>query len=793
MNSDVTGSPPEGNSEEDRKHLILIVDDNPTNLAVIVEYLEQSGFKILVARNGEFGLKRAKFAHPDLILLDVMMPGIDGFETCRLLKEDETTKEIPVIFMTALSSIEDKVKGFDAGGVDYITKPIQHEEVLARVTTHLRIRDLTLALRENQAKLEASYQREQKRRQLSDTLREVAKVVSSTLNPDRVLDLTLTHLEQVILFDYSSVTLLSGDNQLSLVAARAGGKTENLSNRIIVPLDRYPLNVDTLRDKRPVLLQDVTTDDRWEASGRMAECRSFINAPLLVQDRPIGLLSVGRNDEIPYTVDDSQTVFAFALQVAIALENSRLVEQIQGFNEELKKLNADKDKFFSIVAHDLKGPFMPLLGNAELLLEMFEHLSSEDIKDISRDIHRSAKHVLNLLENLLSWARLQMGRMEYHPDEIDLYTIVEQSVDLLSASAETKQITLHSTVTPGIVVHADEHMIDTVIRNLTNNALKFTPADGQIMIGAKQQSNEEYDFIEVSVTDTGVGISQEDVDKLFRIDVHHSTTGTAQEGGTGLGLIMCKEMVEMNNGQIWVESVLGQGSTFKFTIPLSGSKIKKPIADTTIKQAEVTRTTHVTDIISQPPIAESMSSVEIVKMSDSVNRSAKAIYDLLDELLNWAKTEVKEMTFAPADFDLKPFLERNIDDLNMEIQQKNVDLQNKLTESLPVHADQNMLDIVIRGLILNAFKFTPVGGAVTISANQYTPLGEPLVQISVSDNGNGIRPKPFKLKHPTSGEANIGLGLVMYQEIIKRNGGQIWVDSETGKGTTVNFTVPALN
>ena len=129
-----------------QNHTLLIVDDNPNNIGVIVDYLGTYGFEMVVAKNGEMGLKRAKAAQPDLILLDVLMPGIDGFETCRRLKADEKTGDIPVIFMTALDSSEDKIKGFEAGGVDYVTKPIQHEEVLARITTHLRIRDLTLHL-----------------------------------------------------------------------------------------------------------------------------------------------------------------------------------------------------------------------------------------------------------------------------------------------------------------------------------------------------------------------------------------------------------------------------------------------------------------------------------------------------------------------------------------------------------------------------------------------------------------------------------------------------------------------
>ncbi|MGB0389589.1 MAG: response regulator, partial [Ardenticatenaceae bacterium] len=127
---------------EHQKYSILIIDDNPTNLSVIVDYLSHCGFEIMVARHGKMGIKRAKYALPDLILLDVKMPQIDGFETCRRLKADAKTKDIPVIFMTALTSTQDKVRGFAVGAVDYVTKPIQHEEVLARITTHLTIRKL---------------------------------------------------------------------------------------------------------------------------------------------------------------------------------------------------------------------------------------------------------------------------------------------------------------------------------------------------------------------------------------------------------------------------------------------------------------------------------------------------------------------------------------------------------------------------------------------------------------------------------------------------------------------------
>lgn len=246
----------------------------------------------------------------------------------------------------------------------------------------------------------------------------------------------------------------------------------------------------------------------------------------------------------------------------------------------LRELNASKDRFFSIVAHDLKGPFQPLLGFSEMLATSARELPSEQIQEISESIYRSSQNVYGLLENLLEWSRLHQGKMAYKPVDIDLRQMVTRTVNLLAEIAVAKQITLQSWVAEGLWVAADEYMLDTIIRNLVTNALKFTPAEGKVMIEA-QLTEQPYSellpfdsvypssFIEIAVTDTGVGISPENLDKLFRIDVHHSTFGTAQEKGTGLGLIICQEMIEKHGGQISVESELGHSTTFRFTIPAS--------------------------------------------------------------------------------------------------------------------------------------------------------------------------------------------------------------------------------
>ena len=245
----------------------------------------------------------------------------------------------------------------------------------------------------------------------------------------------------------------------------------------------------------------------------------------------------------------------------IASANSQLYKS----EAELKKLNAAKDKFFSIIAHDLKSPFTSLIGLSDFILEDLEGLSKEEIKLFSSKINKSAKSVFALLENLLQWSRVQTGRMEYNPTVFDLYEMIEQNTNLLLGNAVKKNIDLVSEIPLNSKVYADLNMINSVVQNLISNAIKFTPNGGKIKISSKVSDH----YVTISVKDDGIGIDKNDIEKLFKIDVHHTTAGTDNEKGTGLGLVLCKELINMNGGDISVESESGKGSTFKFTIPLS--------------------------------------------------------------------------------------------------------------------------------------------------------------------------------------------------------------------------------
>lgn len=233
----------------------------------------------------------------------------------------------------------------------------------------------------------------------------------------------------------------------------------------------------------------------------------------------------------------------------------------------LKELNATKDKLFSIIAHDLRSPFNSILGYSTLLNENLRNYEVEKSENFIQLINSSAKHTLNLLDNLLAWANTQTGQIDFNPEFIRLQTIVQGIVDILYPAAKMKSITLNHFQSDDILFFADKNMLQAILRNLISNAIKFTSQGGSIDVFCILNQ----DWVEINISDNGVGMSEENQSKLFKTDSNYSTQGTSNEKGSGLGLMICKEFVERHGGKIWMESELGKGSTFKFTLPISKS------------------------------------------------------------------------------------------------------------------------------------------------------------------------------------------------------------------------------
>ncbi len=238
--------------------------------------------------------------------------------------------------------------------------------------------------------------------------------------------------------------------------------------------------------------------------------------------------------------------------------------KLAGYAEELKELNTSKDKFFSIISHDLRSPFNALLGISEYTSQFYDELSETEIKDSVINMHNSAKKVYELMQNLLEWTQVQTGRFEVEKSKIDLCEISNEILELYKDTAANKKIMLNNEISCTINLYADRYMIETVIRNLISNAIKFTNSGGIVSLKAAVNGV----LAEITVLDTGVGITKENQNKLFEIDTQYRREGTANEKGTGLGLILCKEFVEKNNGTIRIESKENEGSKFTFTVPL---------------------------------------------------------------------------------------------------------------------------------------------------------------------------------------------------------------------------------
>ncbi|NLO51945.1 MAG: response regulator [Bacteroidales bacterium] len=362
---------------------ILLVDDNPINIRVAAKILRSNNYNISFSQSGKEALEKTQKVPFDLILLDVMMPDMDGYEVCQRLKQDPVTEKIPVIFLTAKTEPESIVKGFEVGGADYVTKPFHGQELLSRVATHLRLKQ---------------------------------------------------SLEQL-----------------------------NQTNRL------------------------------------------------------------------------------------------------------LTESNETKDKMFSIISHDLLGPFGSICESLEMLATNQVVMDDASMQSFVKALWQSIGNAYALLENLLYWARNQQGQMIYKPRILNMNQAVHETYDLLEGMAMIKEITLKSNLIDIYTAYADKNAVKTILRNLVANAIKFTNPGGTITTRIIDKDDR---FIEVSVCDNGIGMNQETMGNLFSAKAKNDPKwGTSGEKGVGLGLIITKEFIEKHNGTIRVDSTPGIGSTFYFTLP----------------------------------------------------------------------------------------------------------------------------------------------------------------------------------------------------------------------------------
>jgi signal transduction histidine kinase len=243
--------------------------------------------------------------------------------------------------------------------------------------------------------------------------------------------------------------------------------------------------------------------------------------------------------------------------------NASLEIKVEQRTSKLLEIVSTNGKFLSIIAHDLRSPFSSILGILELLKMSLKEFNKDEIEEYIDIVYNSANNTLILLDNLLVWAVAQNKEKNFNPVKINLFDLLREEIENLKTVAGQKQIEMSNSVEPGLNVTADLQMVKTILRNLINNAIKYSNPNSEIKIDACELKR----FVEVSVKDNGVGISDENKRKLFKVDSFHSTPGTNDEKGTGLGLLLCKEFIELHGGNIRIESQPDKGSLFAFTLP----------------------------------------------------------------------------------------------------------------------------------------------------------------------------------------------------------------------------------
>ena len=564
-----------------QSYTVLIVDDTPTNLAVAIHYLEEHGFSVSIAQDGKGALEMAELVRPDLILLDVLMPGMDGFETCRRLKASESVKQVPVIFITALTETTDKITGFEAGGVDYVTKPVDLGELIARVRTHVTMHTMHQQIEAQRQQLEAQNARLQQenamREEIAGSLRlareelelRVAVRTAELAEANATLREGIAERKEVETALRESQDLLQAiiDNSTAVIYVK------DLEGRYLLVNRRFQ---DLFHGPKASFL-GKTDYDIFPPTSAEAFCtfdRRVLEANKPLEAEETAPLADGVHTFISLkgplfdAIGKPYAVYGISADIT---ERKRAEEEREALlaSEQAARSRAEaadrlKDEFLATLSHELRTPLTAICGWTHLLRS--GRLDTAAVQRGIDVIERNSLAELQIVEQLLDISASIHGKMQLKAEPIDLGPLIQSAVDSVKLAAETKGIFFSlSLAATTRKIWGDRNRLQQVVWNLLHNAIKFTPGGGRVAVSLQEIGP----MARIRISDTGQGISAEFLPHVFEQFRQADSSIGRRHGGLGLGLSIVRNLVEMHGGTARGESGgVGRGATFTVDLPL---------------------------------------------------------------------------------------------------------------------------------------------------------------------------------------------------------------------------------
>jgi signal transduction histidine kinase/DNA-binding response OmpR family regulator len=545
--------------------VILVVDDTPTNLQILFSCLETAGYKVLLAQNGEHALSIIANNPPDLILLDVLMPGIDGFAVSLRLKSQLTTRDIPIIFLTALAETADKIKGFEVGGVDYITKPIEQQEVLVRIQTHLSFQKMRQHLIEQNRRLqqeidhrlEIASQLQQRTAELELMLqhealvKHIRKKIRDSLDESQILQTATQELAKLLQVDNCHLELYDTKKSTATIVYEYSNGLLKFKDSTKQIEDDKQLYRQLLQKHNVQLVNKINSRDNAAYFTSLA-CPIFEN----ISDREsiLGNIWLFRPPERIFADFEIKLVKQVASQCAIAIRQARLYEASQKQVEELAKINRIKDDFLKTISHELRSPMSSIQLSVQTLDKLLERENKHKSPLFTKVLgifRQACQRQKQLVDDLLSLCYVDAKAELLVAESIDLLLWLPEIIQHFYEQTQAQQQKLEIDLPPELpILKSDLPTLDRILKELLNNACKYTPAGETITLKAGATTN----TIMIIVSNSGVEISPEEQEQIFTQFYRIPNNDPWQYGGTGLGLTLIQKLAASIDVSISVES-----------------------------------------------------------------------------------------------------------------------------------------------------------------------------------------------------------------------------------------------